>query len=250
MLIHTSYDDDRPPFVQGLEDIDIEEVISLRNCTFTHLSYDLFSLRHANRRVPARLANDENALRSWIFNHGTLICRWVHVVEIYDCKKATSYAGEVRRMYKREVLDFKGDDEPAQLPIAATSMPTPQSSPPTATTAHRPFSAHKRVGSLEIIDSPTPKRRQQLPKKSTVYTIGDGFCGCGGASEGARRAGLRVCWGLEKCPIAMAAYKENFPGVMHLEMDAWEFPDIIKRCKHGVDIVHFSCPCQYWAENK
>ena len=248
MLLHTRRDDDRPTFVQGIEDVGVEEVINLRKCVFTNLAYDVLGLQQVNGLVPARYAHDRDSLKSWIFKKGTLICRWVHIVEVYDFTKGTSYAGEVRRMYKREAVDFMGSESPVHFPTAKANPPTP-SHYPTPTHGASPNS-HKRTRSLEIVETPQSKRRQQLPIKITTYTMGDGFCGFGGTSDGAQQAGFKIVWGLEKDPVAMAAYKRNFPSAMHLEMDAWDFKDFATRRRHGVDCLHFSCPCQYWAECK
>ena len=44
------------------------------------------------------------------------------------------------------------------------------------------------------------------------YIIGiDLFCGAGGMSLGAKQAGIEVVYAVEKCPIAAATYKLNFP---------------------------------------
>ena len=80
--------------------------------------------------------------------------------------------------------------------------------------------------------------------------MGDVFCGIGGTSEGARSADWRVAFGIELDAQAMQAYRENFPGALHLEMNAHDFPAIVKRCIHGVDLCHFSCPCQFWSDNQ
>ncbi|UPX15996.1 DNA (cytosine-5-)-methyltransferase [Ascochyta rabiei] len=263
MLIHTDTNDDRPSFVQGLEEVDIEEIVGLRKCLFTNLHFDILGLQQANTGVPERLyknlkslhkelrplSREMKAIKSWLLNKGTLICRWVHVIETYDRTSGTSYAGEVRRLYKREAADFSGSGNPVYSSTSDSKTPTPIPSPSKATSVQSPSSAHKRVRSLEIVDPPASKRCQRLPQKSTEYTMGDGFCGCGGATCGAMQAGLKVVWGLEKDEMAMRAYRKNFPAAIHLEMDAWDFPDIAKRCIHGVDLLHFSCPCQYWSDN-
>ncbi|KAF9698369.1 hypothetical protein EKO04_003611 [Ascochyta lentis] len=228
MLIYTDANDDRPSFVQGLEEVHIEEIVCLRNCVFTNLHSDILGFRQANTFVPARLAKDVRSLKLWLINEGTLICRWVHIIEIYNRKDQTSYAGEVRRLYKREVADFSGNGKPVCSSTSDCTASAPTSSPTTPTSAKSSSSTHKR--------------------KNKVYTMGDGFCSCGGTSRGATQAGLKVVWGLEKDEIAMRAYRKNFPAVMHLEMDAWDFSSMAKRRIYGVDLVHFSCPCQYWSD--
>lgn len=39
----------------------------------------------------------------------------------------------------------------------------------------------------------------------------DIFCGAGGSSDGARRAGVEIAAGIDLCPIATKTYQQNFP---------------------------------------
>lgn len=210
MLIKVEEHDNRPRFVQGLETIGLDEIVRVRQCFFTHLDYERLGQSHVTMHVPARLTS-KYEIRDWIFGHGKLICRWVHIVE-HD-RNGKSYGGEVRRMFKREVAEFSEKDQPLE------ARPNRSQPPP-----------------------------QNLLHKSRVQTMGDGFCGVGGASAGARLAGYHVLWGLEKDALAMEAYRKNFPDAMHLKMDAHDFPAMIMRSIHGCDHVHMSCPCCYWSE--
>ena len=40
----------------------------------------------------------------------------------------------------------------------------------------------------------------------------DLFCGGGGMTLGARQAGIDVLFAVERCPVAAATYRRNFPG--------------------------------------
>ncbi|CAO2651306.1 Nn.00g096030.m01.CDS01 [Neocucurbitaria sp. VM-36] len=243
MLIEVQEGDKRPRFVQGLEDIAPEEVTRVRRCVFTHLNHQLLGQSQVNLQVPHRLKT-EHEKREWIFHRGILICRWVYVVERHHNEK--SYGGEARRMYEREVADFTKENQFSRPPSA-------QSSTPPTVRAHseiQPLSkhAHKRGDFVQETVLQSSKRFQQLPQKSRVYTFGDGYCGIGGVSEGARQAGYRILWGLENNPTAMEAYRQNFPGAKHLEMDACDFVNMAKRGLHGCDHLHMSCPCCFWSQ--
>ena len=50
-------------------------------------------------------------------------------------------------------------------------------------------------------------------------TAVDLFCGCGGMSLGAARAGFRVLAGVDKDTRAIAAHSSNFPEAKHLNLD-------------------------------
>jgi DNA (cytosine-5)-methyltransferase 1 len=168
----------------------------------------LYNSMNITRYIPAWLRSQQE-IREWLFRRGTLVCRYVYIVELE--RKGQSYGGEARYMYKREAAAFQNN--------------TPCSPK----------------------QSPTPKKRRFSVHSGRRLTFADGFSGCGGASEGARRAGFDIKWGLERYKLAMAAYRKNFPSAMHLQMDAVDFPSIAQRRRHGCDHTHKSCPCQPWS---
>lgn len=75
------------------------------------------------------------------------------------------------------------------------------------------------------------------------YTFGDAFCGAGGVSRGAHGAGLRVEWGFDQDPDAIATYRLNFPHAKCEGISAYEFATSIN-ANYKVDILHLSPPCQ------
>lgn len=239
MVITVRQGDRRPPFVQGLEDITVNEILRIRKCVFTNLNYGLLGQSDVNPRVPERLRTRDD-IQEWVFRRGILICRWVHILELQH--NDISYGGETRRMFKREATDFPDTDQ----------FPRASSEPTSVLVGHirsgtTESQGRKRTRSVQEVTPNFSKRFQQHPQKSRLFTFGDGFCGAGGVSEGARQAGYKILWGLELDPYAMEAYRLNFPSAMHLEMDAHEFPDIAQRSIYGCDHLHMSCPCRYWS---
>lgn len=81
------------------------------------------------------------------------------------------------------------------------------------------------------------------PSHSQRYTFGDAFCGGGGASCGAKGAGVYVGWGFDFSPNAMDTYKRNFWGARCENTAAHIFATIITE-DFKVDILHLSPPCQ------
>ncbi|KAL9103469.1 MAG: hypothetical protein Q9163_001497 [Psora crenata] len=75
------------------------------------------------------------------------------------------------------------------------------------------------------------------------YTLGDGFCGAGGTSRGAKAAGLRVEWGFDFDPAAIESFSLNFSGARCWAIAVHEFVMVIKE-DFKVDILHLSPPCQ------
>lgn len=185
-------------------------MIAIRRCVFTENTYKGLNFQHVNPGVPARLQTQPERI-SWLFNKGKLVCRWMYVTELHA--NGQSYGGESRQLYRREVDDFDQQSTSSRGP--------PRSH--TKSTHH---------GSTMV--------RQR--------TLGDGFCGCGGASKGAEMAGFKILWGLDHDKFAMSAYRKNFPEAMHLEEDAQDFATQIRRSVHGCDHVHMSCPCCYWSQ--
>lgn len=84
-------------------------------------------------------------------------------------------------------------------------------------------------------DTNTPPARK--------YTFGDGFCGAGGVSRGAKTAGLEIKWAFDNNAHAMNSYRMNFPSASCEHTDVFDFltrdADYLR-----VDISHGSPPCQ------
>ncbi|OGM50213.1 C-5 cytosine methyltransferase DmtA [Aspergillus bombycis] len=80
-------------------------------------------------------------------------------------------------------------------------------------------------------------------KTRRQYTFGDGFCGAGGVSCGARRAGLYNKWAFDKSKHAISTYRLNFEHAYCELSDIFSFltsDDEFLR----VDVSHSSPPCQ------
>lgn len=70
-------------------------------------------------------------------------------------------------------------------------------------------------------------------------------CGAGGATSGAKLAGLSVRWGLDKDPHSAATWNANFPTAKHYLMWAHEFIQVPGNLQRFVvDVLHLSPPCQ------
>ena len=82
--------------------------------------------------------------------------------------------------------------------------------------------------------------------KNRRYTFGDGFCGAGGASMGAKAAGLRIDWGFDFDPAAIDSHRRNFHHTRCECVAAHEFVTAITE-DFKVDILHVSPPCQPWS---
>ncbi|KAI0477104.1 S-adenosyl-L-methionine-dependent methyltransferase [Xylariaceae sp. FL0804] len=102
------------------------------------------------------------------------------------------------------------------------------------------------------------------------YTFGDMFCGAGGASLGARKAGFQVRLGCDNHNGACATWRAAFPEATLFDLDVHDFLtrvvdnsdiDDIDNGGRGsggggnnnnnhllrVDVLHLSPPCQFWS---
>ncbi|KAJ6263945.1 Modification methylase HphIA [Drechslerella dactyloides] len=91
-----------------------------------------------------------------------------------------------------------------------------------------------------------------LQQTSKTYTFGDFFCGAGGASCGARLAGLKVMYGIDLEPNAVNSYAANFGKNRAFSVDICEFAAEISDVKIPAsrlhcDVIHLSCPCQFFS---
>lgn len=85
-----------------------------------------------------------------------------------------------------------------------------------------------------------------ISKAHKRYTFGDGFCGCGGSSRGARMAGLRLKWAFDNEQDMCESYRLNFPEARVMCISAFDFAMKNNHdCK--VDILHLSPPCQFFS---
>jgi DNA (cytosine-5)-methyltransferase 1 len=96
-----------------------------------------------------------------------------------------------------------------------------------------------------------PARKQKDGRKKIQRALRaiDLFCGCGGLTQGLKKAGFRVVWAVDNDPSAVAAYKANYKGVEVKEADIRTLDHAkIKRqlkLKKGVlDLLAGCPPCQ------
>lgn len=94
-----------------------------------------------------------------------------------------------------------------------------------------------------IIDLTSQNQSISDQKMRRQYTFGDGFCGAGGVSSGAQKAGLHIKWAFDQSEHAIATYRMNFETALCEQSDIFSFltngPDFLK-----VDVSHGSPPCQ------
>jgi|SRR5690242_11999891 len=250
MVLRVREDDDRNPFVAGMEDISVDEVLRKRDCVFTNKRFPLQSFRADSRfqRFPLSTTKQE-AVRQ-IFYDGPVCCRVVYIRFASRTGKNTS--GIIRHLYNNEI-DNSGptsfSTEPGLSPQSSLIVEDDEEEDAVILTKISQTQGKRRARStsLEILES-LPKRNLSHPTKEDRYTFADVFCGAGGASQGAVQAGLHVRWGLDNDKDALTAYHLNHPGALPFCQNAHNFPPAgFDGADLRVDVLHLSPPCCYWS---
>ncbi|KAI4605989.1 hypothetical protein J4E83_010255 [Alternaria metachromatica] len=252
MVLRLDEDDPTSPFVAGMEDIEIEDVLRVRDCTLTNKPYPFLSFRSDGCAAwPNSMSKDE--VKRQIFHGGRLTCRVVNILYISGTR-TKPYGGVVRHLYTHEA---DATATPAQTSDPGnsrqTSISVEENEEDGYVVVNQVPSAKKRRArddspDFEILEQEPPKRKTQHPSKQGRLVFGDVFCGAGGASQGAAQAGYYVQWGLDNDERALAAYRLNHPGAYAWKMNAHDFPPKgISKESWKVDVLHLSPPCCYWS---
>ncbi|WYZ39281.1 hypothetical protein EsH8_III_001195 [Colletotrichum jinshuiense] len=85
------------------------------------------------------------------------------------------------------------------------------------------------------------------PPSKQLYTVFDSFCGAGGFSRGAERAGLSVKYAVDHWDKACNTYRLNFPDTQLFELSIDELLLTQENVNMRADILHLSPPCQTWS---
>lgn len=98
---------------------------------------------------------------------------------------------------------------------------------------------------LEILEERS--LRPPPPRIRRKYTFGDAFCGAGGATCGAVKAGFKVRWGVDHDITAITAWRSNFGRRLGYHEDVHDFVCKRRRKETHVDLLHLSPPCQFFS---
>jgi DNA (cytosine-5)-methyltransferase 1 len=247
MVLRVNEDDPRSPFVAGMEDVDIDEVVGMRECTLTNKPYPLMSFRTDGRSAyPLSMSNED--IKHQIFQGGRLTCRVVNI--LYLNKNEKPYGGIVRQLYAKEA-DAVEDANPGPGLSRETSISIEDNEEDNCIIVSNKKSTGKRRASspaFEMLDAEPTKRRSSHPIKKSQLIFGDVFCGAGGASQGAKQAGYHVAWGLDMWDRALGSYRLNHEGAYIFLQNAHDFPpNKVSKELLKVDVLHLSPPCCYFS---
>lgn len=181
---------------------------------------------------------------------GELFCRWKHVIVTKTGKRdrpldafhihAAKIAEASFQSLRAEECDHGHNNQTADETLRRSWRGLTKRGG-ACIKSKEPNSLPLAIEALSLEDS---DRKESGP---TAYTFADVCCGAGGASHGAKLAGLRLCWALDHDAAACRTFRLNFP-----EVRLYHKPikDIIRLGREGliVDILHLSPPCQAFSK--
>lgn len=239
LVLHVDNDDDRPAEVQAATEIHIEKVIRHRYSHFTNADIPWW---RAELGVYRTIAEAEQK--------GVMMCRWRCIFRYKD--------GRTRRNY---MDNAKPTAAPVEFIIEHLNAKDVTKKRFMVNDHHRLFAWRGgRVRGGEY-DARNPNGRPVLKldeveeselvliekKPGQKYTFGDMFCGAGGASTGAQKAGFYVKLGCDNHAGACNTYEKVFPGAELHRKDIFELITEVDTSKPRVDMLHLSPPCQFWS---
>lgn len=233
MVLNFDTNDPRDIFEQSTEVVELAAVVRIRELVKTNQQFPALSFRETN---PESLRSS----KEYMNDHCRLMCRWNYV-------KINKNEGFLRRL-----IDAESDEgysiPQAQLKDEYRGPTTKGGDCARWLETERAFDRTERVrcsfiDPLRFHSSDCSTDTLESRGQQRRYTFGDGFCGAGGASRGAHGAGLRVDWGFDHDPNAIASYHANFPHARCDGIEANHFATAIRE-EYKVDILHLSPPCQ------
>ena len=252
LILNFNEADTRDVLQQSIETIEITDVVRVRELIKTNRPFPALSFHQTD---PRSLLQSED----YIMAHCRLVCRWKHALvsknEGYIQALAEDEAdegcgveaGQLRRDLRGNT--FRGGACPEWLPGERDFDRAQWARCRNVDLFHfhrrLPSTQHDIVdlASEDVVDLTLEDSNHQPPKPQRRYTFGDAFCGAGGASRGAKGAGLRNDWSLDFDPAAIESYRRNFWQTRCEAMAAHVFATIIMD-DYKVDILHMSPPCQ------
>ena len=235
LILKHNESDRRHIMKQSMESIIPSAVVKIRSLIESNLPYPTLSYCEAG--MP-------NSSISDIWNNGTLVCRWklldhgknegvLQMLECNDCDDNHCTDSEALKISFRDETIKGGlslDWLPGERQYDIQERERCNYNDPL--NFHPPFELFDLTTVANGVD-PTLKR----------YTIGDGFCGAGGISRGAKAAGLKVVWGFDFDTAAIESFSLNFSGAYCWAIAAHDLITVITD-DLKVDILHLSPPCQ------
>ncbi|KAK2018302.1 C-5 cytosine-specific DNA methylase [Colletotrichum eremochloae] len=209
--------DDRTPENQACIEVTISALLRPRSLHLTNAPFP-------QHRYDPKIFGHRTAVEQ----EGPLVCRWKFYVHYRDSSKKRERKANhwsLERIRAHEVIrdEFRVAEEVLREDWRGQTVP----------------------GGSKTADTGGSVAGFTTPKQQ--YTVFDSFCGAGGFSRGAERAGLYVEYAVDHWEKACATYRLNFPNTNLFEMSVDELMLDPKNTRLRTDILHLSPPCQTWS---
>ncbi|KAI1129923.1 S-adenosyl-L-methionine-dependent methyltransferase [Nemania abortiva] len=241
MILHIDSDDNRPDEIQAAIEVPIANAIKVRNCHFTNADFP------QHRTVLGIHKTIED-----LEEHGVLMCRWRYTLKYRDSATRVAHNNQTKKSaapleVSIEHLTAK-QVRKKRFEVSETKRFNVWRGGKVRGGEHDPGNDNSPVrGPVVHLDGEDDPELVLIEKKpGQRYTFGDMFCGAGGASCGARKAGFQIKVGCDHHLGACRTYADVFPEAELYMLDIFEFitnGDI----KARVDVLHLSPPCQFWS---
>ncbi|KAL9131499.1 MAG: hypothetical protein Q9217_000578 [Psora testacea] len=255
LILKYNVSDPRDIIRQSTESICLDDLVKIRDLVKTNQQFPALSYLEID-------PDSTRMSKGWISSNCRLTCRW-------KLLHSRNNEGVLQALDKEECDDGRGLEDEA-LKFAFRGVTTKGGSCRQWTPGEEMYDREERVrcsfrdplrfyhriprlSTNDGLDNGVTATREvdltingHLSHGSTRYMFGDCFCGAGGASRGAKAAGLRVGWGFDFDPAAIESYSLNFSGANCWAIAAHEFIMVIMEDLR-VDILHLSPPCQPFA---
>ncbi|KAI1286563.1 S-adenosyl-L-methionine-dependent methyltransferase [Xylaria venustula] len=243
MILHTDSDDMRPEEHQGAIELPVNDAVKVRNCHFTNADFP-------EHPTNIGIYNTKDELEE----QGVLMCRWRCIFKYKNSETRIAHLNQTRKdaapcEYSVEHLNAKHTNK-KRFRVSESSRFNAWRGWKVRGGEHDPENESSTVKGLVVhLDGDSEEDPELLmieKKPGQRYTFGDMFCGAGGASCGAQKAGFQVTIACDHHNGACKTYSKVFPGVQLYQMDVFDFIQH-EDLKIRLDIIHLSPPCQFWS---
>ncbi|KAI4123371.1 MAG: hypothetical protein LQ338_005303 [Usnochroma carphineum] len=226
--------------------IPISDALKIRELILTNEAYPIYSYKESrqNRGLPRAVARESCRL----------VCRW-KVLMTYRMKtnRKACVAMTIPRLRTDDSdHNYRARDEDLREEFRGKTIKG--GSCPAWLEGEEQFDRNERGPTYGVDTLGYHRQRFSIPRDGTIdltadtsqrprYTVGDAFCGAGGASRGAKTAGFRVEWGVDFDPTAIQTYSQNF-FLARCEATPVDVFVTYMEENYVVDVLHLSPPCK------
>ena len=239
MILHIDNDDNSP--AEAAMEVPITDVIRARNCHFTNAD---FPQHRTMLGIYKNIAELEQ--------QGVLMCRWKCIFKYRDSATRIAHMGQTRKNaapleYSIEHIKINEVNR-KRFEVSENGRFNAWRGGKVRGGEHDAGTENSLIkGPVVQLDDKEDAESVMIEKKpGQRYTIGDMFCGAGGTSCGARKAGFQVKIACDHHAGACYTYEKVFPEAQLHMLDIFDFI-VTEDTKIRVDVLNLSPPCQFWS---